>query len=99
MEHYVYQITNILNGKYYRGKHSSETLDDNYMGSGPLIIKAIDKWGIENFKKTILATFPTSDEAYEYEAEVVTMKEVNDPMCYNLMPGGKGAQKRFTDEE
>ena len=99
MKHYVYRIDNLINGKYYIGKHSAESLNNSYMGSGPLIIKAIDKWGIENFKKTILKTFPTSDEAFEYEAQVVTMNEVNDPMCYNLQPGGKGGQKRFTDKE
>lgn len=99
MYHYTYQIDNLINGKYYRGKHSAKSLDNDYMGSGKLIIKAIDKWGIENFKKTILKTFPTSAEAFAHEAEIVTMKEVNDPMCYNLIPGGKGGQKQFTDEE
>ena len=69
------------------------------MGSGPLIKAAIAKYGIENFKKTILKTFPTSEEAFEHEAQIVTMVEVNDPMCYNIQPGGKGGQKRFTDEE
>ena len=97
--HYVYKITNLINGKYYIGKHTSESLDDDYMGSGILIKAAIDDLGVENFKKTILATFPTSDEAFEYEAQVVTMKEVNDPMCYNLIPGGRGGQKQFTEEE
>ena len=99
MKHYVYQIDNLINGMYYRGKHSAESLDNDYMGSGTLIKAAIEDLGVDNFKKTILATFPTSDEAFEYEAQVVTMKEVNDPMCYNLMPGGRGGQKRFTDEE
>lgn len=99
MKHYVYQITNIVNGKYYRGKHSAKSLDNDYMGSGTLIRAAIEKYGVGNFKKTILKTFPTSQEAYDYEAEVVTMKEVKDPMCYNLQVGGKGRQKQFTDEE
>ena len=99
MIHYTYRIDNLINGKYYIGKHSSESLDDNYMGSGPLIKAAIAKYGIDNFKKTILKTFPTSEEAFEHEAQIVTMAEVNDPMCYNIQPGGKGRQKRFTDEE
>ena len=99
MIHYTYRIDNLINGKYYIGKHSSESLDDDYMGSGPLIKAAIAKYGIENFKKTILKTFPTSEEAFEHEAQIVTMVEVNDPMCYNIQPGGKGKQKLFTDEE
>ena len=99
MLHYTYRIDNLINGKYYIGKHSSESLDDGYMGSGTRIKAAIAKYGIENFKKTILKTFPTSEEAFEHEAQIVTMAEVNDPMCYNIQPGGKGGQKRFTDEE
>ena len=99
MLHYTYRIDNLINGKYYIGKHSSDSLNDNYMGSGPLIKAAIAKYGMENFKKTILKTFPTSEEAFEHEAQIVTMVEVNDPMCYNIQPGGKGGQKRFTDEE
>lgn len=88
--HYTYRIDNLINGKYYYGKHSAESLDNDYMGSGKLIIKAIDKWGIENFKKTILKTFPTSEEAFAHEAEIVTQKEVDDPMCYNIALGGYG---------
>ena len=99
MIHYTYRIDNLINGKYYIGKHSSDGLDDNYMGSGPLIKAAIAKYGTENFKKTILKTFSTSEEAFEHEAQIVTMAEVNDPMCYNIQPGGKGKQKLFTDEE
>ena len=99
MIHYTYRIDNLINGKYYIGKHSSESLDDGYMGSGTLIKAAIVKHGIENFKKTILKTFSTSEEAFEHEAQIVTMTEVKDPMCYNIQPGGKGGQKRFTDEE
>ena len=99
MIHYTYRIDNLINGKYYIGKHSSESLDDNYMGSGSLIKSAIAKYGIEKIKKTILKTFSTSEEAFEHEAQVVTMAEVKDPMCYNIQPGGKGGQKRFTDEE
>ena len=99
MLHYTYRIDNLINGKYYIGKHSSDSLDDDYMGSGTLIKAAIAKYGIDNFKKTILKTFPTSEEAFEHEAQIVTMVEVNDPMCYNVQLGGKGRQKQFTDDE
>lgn len=100
MKHYVYRIDNLINGKYYIGKHSAKSLDNSYMGSGIHIRAAIDLYGIDNFKKTILKTFPTSEEAYAYEAELVTQELVDDPMCYNIMKGGTGgSEKKFTDEE
>ena len=31
--HYFYKITNLLNNKYYYGVHSTNDLNDQYMGS------------------------------------------------------------------
>lgn len=97
---YTYKITNNINNKYYYGVHCTDDLDDGYMGSGKLLKVAFKKYGAENFTKVILEFFDTAAEAYEREAELVTMKEVNDPMCYNIKRGGEGGREKiFTDEE
>lgn len=100
MKHYTYKIINNINNKYYYGIHSTSNLNDGYMGSGVLITLAIEKYGVDNFTKEILEFFPTRNDALVRESELVTMKEVNDPMCYNLMPGGlSGAIKKYTEEQ
>ena len=49
--YYVYKITNMLNHKIYIGCHSTFDIDDGYMGSGKYINYAINKYGLEYFKK------------------------------------------------
>lgn len=87
---YFYRITNILNSHFYYGVHSTNNLNDNYMGSGSRLKLAYQKYGIENFKKEILKFFDTRKEALEYEALVVNENLVQDDNCYNLIKGGYG---------
>ena len=82
----VYKITNILNGKYYIGKHKTKNLDDGYMGSGKLIKQSIEKNGLHNFKKEILFIFDNENDMNEKEKELVIISEDT----YNLCDGGNG---------
>lgn len=43
--HYLYKIENKLNKKIYIGIHSTENMNDGYMGSSALVSKAIKKYG------------------------------------------------------
>lgn len=87
---YFYKITNLINGKYYYGIHSTNNLEDEYMGSGNLIKAAIKKYGKENFKKEIIADYLTSNEVINHEKIVVTQELVDADECYNLKCGGIG---------
>ena len=86
---YIYLIKNNINQKIYVGKHSTNNLDDGYMGSGILIKKAITKYGIENFTKEYLA-FCDNEDTLNY-LEKFYIKKYNAKECgYNLSDGGEG---------
>lgn len=91
MKHIIYQISNTVNGKIYIGAHSTENINDSYMGSGIAIRQAIKKYGIESFAKDILHVFDTREEMYEKEREIVSLDFVNRPDTYNMGVGGRGA--------
>jgi len=86
----IYQITNAVDGKIYIGKHQTADINDNYMGSGKHLRRAIDKYGFDNFEKTILHIFDTEAEMNAKEAELVTEEFCKRQDTYNLCPGGKG---------
>ena len=43
----------MLNGKYYVGKHSTNNLNDGYIGSGDRLRKSVKKYGKENLQNMI----------------------------------------------
>lgn len=93
MNHYIYIITNLINGKKYIGKRScSCPIDqDPYMGSGVALKNAQKKYGIENFTKHILLVCETEEQAYEEEKKAIALvKAWKNPQYYNIDGGGRG---------
>lgn len=86
----IYQITNNLNGKIYIGKHKTNNLDDDYMGSGKILNDAFKKYSLENFTKTILFYLQNEDEMNLLEKMVVTKEFCDRDDTYNLNVGGDG---------
>lgn len=92
--HYLYKITNKINGRYYIGIHSllktsNKTPEtDGYWGSGRDIKESIKLFGKENFCKTILKTFSSREEAKIEERKLVNYSMLSDPKSYNKILGG-----------
>ena len=88
-KHYIiYQITNLVNGMIYIGQHSTNDLDDGYMGSGVYLKEDQNKYGLDKFKKEILFECSSREELSNKEAELVDDDFVNRPDTYNLVKGG-----------
>lgn len=93
----VYKITNINNGKYYIGAHKTADIDDDYMGSGLYIKRAIEEHGLESFKKEILFECSSQEEMFLKEKEEIDKNGYypQNKMSYNLKQGGYGGWPYF----
>lgn len=101
MYYYVYQITNLINGKIYVGKHKStkHPFNNDYYGSGKQISAAIEKYGKENFKKEVLHFCSSLKEMSNREAEIVTEEFVKRKDTYNMHKGGPGGWDHYNGTE
>lgn len=90
MYYIIYKITNTVNNKIYIGKHKTNNLEDNYLGSGNLIVKAVEKYGKDKFIKEVLYSLNSEEEMDLMETEIVDKEFISREDTYNLAPGGKG---------
>lgn len=93
MFHTVYKTTNIIDGMFYIGKHSTTNINDSYLGSGKYITRAIKKYGRENFIKEILFVFDDEEECLLKESEILSSIEIPSSSCYNICPVGTGQKQ------
>lgn len=101
MNHYIYEITNNINNKKYIGKRSCKCNieDDKYMGSGIVLKKAKEKYGINNFSKRIVKICKNEKEAFEQEKYYISLVDaVHNSNYYNLASGGEGGFSQFASK-
>jgi len=88
--HFIYKTTNLLSGKYYIGMHSTNNLEDGYLGSGKRLRYSINKYGAENHKREIIEFVDSRKELAIKETEIVNLNEIAKEECMNLRVGGEG---------
>lgn len=88
---YIYITTNKINGKIYIGQRSGK-YDDTYFGSGTLILKAIKKYGLENFENHIIEWCETREQLNVREIYWIKKYNCNakNNQGYNISIGGNG---------
>ena len=85
----VYRTTNTINGKMYIGVDGIN--DPEYLGSGKILKKSIEKYGRMSFIKEILKEFESIEEAYLYEKIMISeFNAVISDDYYNISEGGRG---------
>ena len=94
---FIYQTTNLVNGKKYigssrYGKRGWET----YLGSGKLLKKAVSKYGAKSFKREILAEAETKEALIELENHYLEKFNVQEDRGFYNLQGRAYATKGFS---
>lgn len=89
--HYIYKTTCIITNRFYIGMHSTENLNDGYIGSGTRLWRSINKHGKENHVCEILEYLDSRKELAKREKEIITEEMLGNSQCMNLTLGGRGS--------
>ena len=96
--HFIYKTTDVRNGNFYIGMHSTNNLDDGYIGSGTRLKHLIYKHGNDIFNMEILEFLPDRKSLRLRESELVTSDLILEEKCMNLKPGGYGGFNNDTHQ-
>jgi hypothetical protein len=79
------------------GVHSTNNLNDNYIGSGIKFMNYVKKYKKENFYREIIKFFDARDDAFIYEKQLLTEVVLSDELCLNLVVGGIGYAHEYNE--
>ena len=88
MKHIVYRTTSLIDDGIYIGVHSTDNINDGYLGSGDRIINVVKKYGKNKFKREILFDCESKEEAYWIESLIVVEWFIKRRDVYNVSLGG-----------
>lgn len=94
--HYIYKTICTITERYYIGMHSTDNIDDGYMGSGKILRYSINKYGLENHNRQILEFLDNRKSLANREKEIIDNLWKDDPQCMNLKEGGYGGSSKET---
>lgn len=99
--HIIYKTTCMVTGKWYIGLHSTDDLNDGYLGSGTQLWKSIKKYGKDQHQVEIIEHCTDRATLIKREAEIVNEDLLQQEACMNLMIGGNAnrEESKHTKEE
>lgn len=86
--HFLYQTECLPTGRIYVGRHSTQDLEDGYLGSGVLITRSIHKYGKSAHRRTIIGFAASYEALVEMEQQHVNAEFLTRPEVMNLATGG-----------
>ena len=86
MKHIIYKTTH-TNGKYYIGRHSTDNIDDGYIGSGIWVSQIKDK---STLSREVIVEANTIDELISLEEKYIA-EHINNELCMNMSNTSTGA--------
>lgn len=101
---FIYMTHNLVNGKRYIGKRKYDAAGRwvDYLGSGVLLSRAIQKYGKENFRREIIDIATSNEELSEKEKYWIGYYDATQSKdFYNVASGGDGGNVRagYTKEQ
>lgn len=88
--HFIYKTTCLITGRFYIGMHSTDVLDDKYLGSGKQLQWSLKKHGRDSHCREVLEHCENRETLIIREKDVVNHHLLADDRCMNLAIGGEG---------